>query len=128
MAGTTQSAISRIETLKTNPSYKVLEKLSEVVGGKLVVTPMGEMTITVPFGLQQEIKEIADKEDITIHNLLLKMIKNEIKIYRTKIENEKFESSSVNYYKNYKILNNNIKIESEADSVYNSDYNESLSA
>lgn len=77
-AGTTQSAISRIETLNTNPSYKVLSKLSKVVGGELYITPMGEMTITVPYGMQSKIKAIADSKQISVKALLLDMIKNEI--------------------------------------------------
>lgn len=77
-AGTTQSAISRIETLNTNPSYKVLSKLSNAVGGKLYITPMGEMTITVPYGMQDKIKSIADSRQISVKTLLLDMIKNEI--------------------------------------------------
>lgn len=77
-AGTTQSAISRIETLNTNPSYKVLSKLSEAVGGDLYITPMGEMTITVPYGMQGKIRAIADSKQISVKTLLLDMIKNEI--------------------------------------------------
>lgn len=77
-AGTTQSAISRIETLNTNPSYKVLSKLSNAVGGNLYITPMGEMTITVPYGMQDKIKSIADSRQISVKALLLDMIKNEI--------------------------------------------------
>ena len=80
-AGTTQSAISRIETLNTNPSYKVLSKLSEAVGGEFYITPMGEMTITVPFGMQDKIKMIADKKEINVKTLLLNMIKKEIESF-----------------------------------------------
>ena len=77
-AGTTQSAISRIETMSTNPSYKVLNKLSESVEGELCLTPMGEMTITVPFGMQDKIKSIADSKGVSVKALLLELIKNEI--------------------------------------------------
>ena len=77
-AGTTQSAISRIETMNTNPSYKVLSKLSEAVGGNLYLTPMGDMSITVPFGMQDKIKAIADSKGISVRTLLLQIIKKEI--------------------------------------------------
>lgn len=77
-AGTTQSAISRIETMNTNPSYKVLSKLSEAVGGNLYLTPMGDMSITVPFGMQDKIKTIADSKGISVRTLLLQLIKKEI--------------------------------------------------
>jgi len=76
--GTTQSAISRIETFNTNPSYKVLSKLSEAVGGNLYLTPMGDMSITVPFGMQDKIKAIADSKGISVKTLLLQLIKKEI--------------------------------------------------
>ena len=77
-AGTTQSAISRIETMNTNPSYKVLSKLSEAVGGNLYLTPMGDMSITVPFGMQDKIKAIAESKGISVRTLLLQLIKKEI--------------------------------------------------
>ena len=77
-AGTTQSAISRIETMSTNPSYKVLSKLSDAVGGELYITPMGDMTIIVPFGMQEKIKKIADTKGVSVKTLLLELIKNEI--------------------------------------------------
>lgn len=77
-AGTTQSAISRIETLKTNPSYKVLAKLSSAVGGDLYITPMGEMTVTVPFGMQDKIRAMADYRQTSVKALLLDMIKKEV--------------------------------------------------
>lgn len=77
-AGTTQSAISRIETLKTNPSYKVLSKLSSAVGGDLYITPMGEMTVTVPFGMQDKVRAIADTRQTSVKSLLLDMIKKEV--------------------------------------------------
>lgn len=93
-SGTTQSAISRIETMNTNPSYKVLQKLSEAAGGELFITPIGQMTITIPFGMQQTIQEIADKEEIDVKSLLLQMIKNEMEIY-DEISNKE------NMYANY---------------------------
>lgn len=53
--GTTQSAISRIASLKTNPSYKQLLKMAEAVGGDLLVTPMKDMTVQVPYDLQESV-------------------------------------------------------------------------
>jgi transcriptional regulator with XRE-family HTH domain len=61
--GTTQSAVSRIESYKTNPSYKQLLKLSDAVGGELSLSPMGDMSITVPYDLQDKVNELAESEE-----------------------------------------------------------------
>ncbi len=60
--GTTQSAISRIASLKTNPSYKQLQKMAEAVGGDLFITPMKDMTVQVPYDLQETVRKLAKRE------------------------------------------------------------------
>lgn len=77
-SGITQRKISKMETGKTNPTYKELNKLSEAAGGELYITPMGDMTITVPFGMQQKVQELADKKETDVKSLLLSMIQKEI--------------------------------------------------
>jgi|WetSurMetagenome_2_1015567.scaffolds.fasta_scaffold23538_3 transcriptional regulator with XRE-family HTH domain len=69
--GTTQSAVSRIESYKTNPSYKQLVKLSTAVGGELSLTPMGDMSITVPYDLQDKVNELAESEKKSAADWLL---------------------------------------------------------
>lgn len=98
-SGTTQSAISRIETLNTNPSYKVLSKLAGAVNGELYLTPMGEMTITVPFGMQEKVKAIADSKGVSVKTLLLNLIKKEINdSFSTEIESGNL--NDVNFLEN----------------------------
>jgi transcriptional regulator with XRE-family HTH domain len=68
--GTTQSAISRIASMKTNPSYKQLQKMAEAVGGELLITPMKDMTVQVPYDLQNTVRDLAKGENKRI-NLFL---------------------------------------------------------
>lgn len=104
-AGTTQSAISRIETMNTNPSYKVLSRLSEAVGGNMYLTPMGDMSITVPFGMQDKIKAIADSKGISVRTLLLQLIKKEIsENYTTEFEIQSLSDLDFNKYTDFEKL------------------------
>ena len=113
-AGTTQSAISRIETLKTNPSYKVLTKLAEAVDGDLYITPMSDMTITVPFGMQDAIKQIADDREMSVKALLLELIRKEIsENFSKEIEVGYFKSNN-NDFDGYNLL----KIEKDNEPVF----------
>ncbi len=76
--GTTQSAISRIESLKTNPSYKQLLKMAEAVGGNLFVTPMKDMTVQVPYDLQETVRKLAAGEDKTTNEYLDEVIRDAV--------------------------------------------------
>lgn len=76
--GTTQSAVSRILALRTNPSYRILNKMSEAVGEKLYITPQADMTVTVPFDLQEKVQSIAEHEDKTTKDFLEDLIRKEI--------------------------------------------------
>lgn len=76
--GTTQSAVSRIESLKTNPSYKQLLKMTSAVGGDFFMSPMGNMTVLVPYDLQGKVKEIVAKTKTKENEYLLKLIRERI--------------------------------------------------
>lgn len=76
--GTTQSAISRIESLKTNPSYKQLLKMAEAVGGELLVTPMKDMTVQVPYDLQNTVRKLASGENKTTNEYLDEVLRDAI--------------------------------------------------
>ena len=76
--GTTQSAISRIESLKTNPSYKQLLKMAEAVGGDLYITPMKDMTVQVPYDLQETVRKLAEGEDKTTNEYLDEVIRDAV--------------------------------------------------
>ena len=76
--GTTQSAVSRILALSKNPYYKILNKMSEAVGEKLYITPQADMTVTVPFDLQEKVQSIAEYENKTTKDFLEDLIRKEI--------------------------------------------------
>jgi transcriptional regulator with XRE-family HTH domain len=76
--GTTQSAISRIASLKTNPSYKQLQKMSEAVGGNLFVTPMKDMTVQVPYDLQETVRKRAMREGKSTNEYLDELLRKGI--------------------------------------------------
>lgn len=76
--GTTQSAISRIASQKTNPSYKQLLKMAEAVGGNLYITPMKDMTVQVPYDLQETVRKLAEGEDKTTNEYLDEVIRDAV--------------------------------------------------
>lgn len=73
--GTTQSAISRIASMKTNPSYKQLQKMAEAVGGELLITPMKDMTVQVPYDLQDTVRKLAAGEKKSTNEYLDEVIR-----------------------------------------------------
>lgn len=75
---TTQSAISRIASMKTNPSYKQLQKMAEAVGGELLITPMKDMTVQVPYDLQNTVRDLAKGENKTTNEYLDEVIRDSI--------------------------------------------------
>ena len=81
--GTTQSAISRIASLKTNPSYKQLQKMAEAVGGELLVTPMKSMTVQVPYDLQETVRKLAASEKKSTSDYLEGVLRNAIELERS---------------------------------------------
>ena len=81
--GTTQSAISRIASLKTNPSYKQLQKMAEAVGGELLVTPMKSMTVQVPYDLQETVRKLATSEKKSTSDYLEGVLRNAIELERS---------------------------------------------
>lgn len=76
--GTTQSAISRIASMKTNPSYRQLQKMAEAVGGELLITPMKDMTVQVPYDLQNTVRDLAKSENKTTNEYLDEVIRKTI--------------------------------------------------
>ena len=81
--GTTQSAISRIASLKTNPSYKQLLKMAEAVGGDLFITPMKDMTVQVPYDLQETVRKLATSEKKSTSDYLEGVLRNAIELERS---------------------------------------------
>ncbi len=68
--GTTQSAVSRFEAMKNPPKYDMLRKASVAVGDKLFVTPLGSMSMTLPYDLHEKAYEIAEKKEVTVRELM----------------------------------------------------------
>ena len=91
--GTTQSAISRIASMKTNPSYKQLQKMAEAVGGELLITPMKDMTAQVPYDLQNKVRELAKGENKTTNEYLDKVIRDS---FQSKFEWYEIKTIEVN--------------------------------
>ena len=77
--GTTQSAVSRIERFKMNPSYLQLKKMAEAVGGKLFLSPMGEYSITLPADLQESVQVAAHIKNISLQAYLENCIRNALR-------------------------------------------------
>ncbi len=68
--GTKQSAISRVLRMKGKPSYDILRKMSTAVNGSLFISPMDEYSFTVPYELQDRIKQEAIQRGTTVKMLL----------------------------------------------------------
>ncbi|MBP3365895.1 MAG: helix-turn-helix transcriptional regulator [Treponema sp.] len=119
--GTTQSAVSRIESLKTNPSYKQLLKMTSAVGGDFFITPMGSMTVLVPYDLQGKVKEIATKTKTKENEYLLKLIRNGIESDYTSHTVKIFSANTGN------VINEDVsKLEYKSSSETNCSENSSL--
>ncbi len=111
--GTTQSAVSRILSLRTNPSYKILNKMSEAVGEKLYITPQADMTVTVPFDLQEKVQSIAEYENKTTKDFLEDLIRKEIDSKYIDLQQEKLSSKiyeGINFQLNNLVFNSMEKV------------------
>ncbi|MBU1218777.1 helix-turn-helix transcriptional regulator [Myxococcota bacterium] len=75
---TKQAAISRFEKMRSKPTYQFLNRLSRAVGGKLLLTPAGEFTVTLPADLRELAKTKAEKEGTTVAKLLISTLRTEL--------------------------------------------------
>jgi hypothetical protein len=69
---------------KTNPSYKQLQKMAEAVGGDLFVTPMKNMTVLVPYDLQESVRKMSADAGKTTNEYLESVLRNAIDDARAK--------------------------------------------
>ena len=69
---------------KTNPSYKQLLKMAEAVGGDLLVTPMKNMTVLVPYDLQESVRKMSADAGKTTNEYLESVLRNAIDDARAK--------------------------------------------
>lgn len=65
MLETTQSVISRFENMGRKPGYEFIRRISEALGGKLMITLNGDYAVVVPAELRKRVDELADKEGLT---------------------------------------------------------------
>ncbi|ACR80642.1 helix-turn-helix domain-containing protein [Kosmotoga olearia] len=63
--GTTQSVISRFENMGRKPGYEFIKRISEALGGKLMITLNGDYAVVVPTELRERVDELANKEGLT---------------------------------------------------------------
>jgi len=70
--------------------------MTDAVNGKLLITPMGNMTVQVPYDLQENVKKLAIKENKSTNDFLSEILINQI---------ENFSSSQESKY-HLHLLNN----------------------
>jgi transcriptional regulator with XRE-family HTH domain len=68
--GTTQSAISRLERMRGKPTYELLRKLSNAVGGELLITPLSDVTITLPYDLHDRVRTVAEAKGMNVQDFM----------------------------------------------------------
>lgn len=78
--GISHKTISRVTSFKTSPSYAQLLQLSEAIGGKLFITPMKDMTVQVPYDLQETVRKLAKDVNMTTNEYLSKILRNAIEL------------------------------------------------
>lgn len=77
--GTTQSAISRLERMRGKPAYTLLNRISKAVGGKLYISPVADVSVTLPLDLQDKARQIAEKKGVSTQDLLHTLLRDGIK-------------------------------------------------
>jgi len=77
-ASTTQSAISRLVRMKGKPTYELLRRLSLAVGGELFITPLADVTVTLPYDLHEKAHRRAGEEGLSIKELMIDILRDSI--------------------------------------------------
>ncbi|MGC9384404.1 MAG: helix-turn-helix domain-containing protein [Kosmotogaceae bacterium] len=70
LLGTTQSVISRFENLGRKPGYDFIKRVTEKLGGELLITLNGDYTLVVPMELRKKVDELASKEGFNTKEFL----------------------------------------------------------
>ncbi len=68
--GTTQSAVSRFEAMKNPPTYDFLRRISEALGDKLFLSPLGSTCLSVPYDLHDSVRLLAQSEGQPVRDYL----------------------------------------------------------
>jgi len=77
-AGTTQSAISRFESIKHPPSYDLLVKLSKALGDELFISPAGSQSLSLPYDLREVAKSAAERRGVSVAELMAKLLRESL--------------------------------------------------
>ncbi|MBN2433772.1 MAG: helix-turn-helix transcriptional regulator [Spirochaetes bacterium] len=95
-AGTTQSAISRFERMKGKPAYELLRKISEAAGGELFITPLANVSLTLPYDLHDMVLERAEQENKTVQKFVSDIVRRELEtsVYEETVEIQDMPSLS----------------------------------
>ena len=75
---TTQSAISRLIRMKGKPTYTLLNKVSRAVGGKLFITPLADMAVTLPYDLHNQAIQLAESQQLSVSELMLNILRKSL--------------------------------------------------
>lgn len=75
---TTQSAISRLERMRGKPAYELLKRLSAAVGGELYLSPLADVSLTLPVDLQETARLIATKRGMKTQDFLQNVLREGI--------------------------------------------------
>jgi transcriptional regulator with XRE-family HTH domain len=75
---TTQSAISRFEAMKNPPSYDFLQRISEVLGDELYLSPLGSMCLSVPYDLHDAVRLLSQAEGKSVKDYLQACLRDTI--------------------------------------------------
>ena len=78
MLGTTQSVISRFENMGRKPGYEFIRRVSEALGGKLMITLNGDYAVVVPEELRPFVDKKAKEENKTTKEVLREFISEHI--------------------------------------------------
>ncbi len=78
LLGTTQSVISRFENLGRKPGYEFIERITEKLGGELLITLHGDYTIVVPEDLREKVNELAKKEGFSNKEFLSYLLRESL--------------------------------------------------
>lgn len=74
--GTTQSAISRFESMRHPPTYDLLINASRALGDELFMSPAGSASICLPYDLREAAQVEARRRHISVQDLMYALIRD----------------------------------------------------
>lgn len=77
--GTTQSAVSRFESMKHPPSYDLLNRIAQTLGDRLFISPLAGYTLTIPADLRETVDKAAQNRDVSAVQLMADLLREALK-------------------------------------------------